>query len=144
VTPLPFEPAEASGPMRVLLTTVPTARDAARIARGAVERRLAACGQHWPIRSVYRWKGRIDSAEEELLLLKTGPKRAGALFRYLAASHPYEVPEIVELDVPRVAPAYLAWLLGATGPGSPRARAAPRRAGSRARRRRPSRRTGRR
>ena len=65
---------------------------------GVVERKLAACAQRLPIRSTYWWKGQVERSEEVLVLFKTLPKQVGALFRRLRAVHPYEVPEIVELE----------------------------------------------
>lgn len=155
--PMPPDPTDATGPMRLVLTTLPDAESARALAEELVRRRLAACVQELPIRSTYRWKGEVEVAEERLLLLKTGPKQVGALFEAIRARHPYEVPEIVEIDVGRVAPSYLAWLLGSTGReasgdgplrvsdrGSRRARAARRPGGSRGPHRRRSRHTGRR
>ena len=79
--------------------------------------------------SHYRWAGRVESRDEVVVLFKTVPKRVGSLFRYLRAEHPYDVPELVELDVPRVDPPYLAWLLEATSPPEPGRGTSTRRAG---------------
>lgn len=156
MSPYPLEPAEATGPMRVVLCAFPDDEIAERVGREVVERRLAACAQRLPVRSQYWWRGRVESASETLVLFKTLPKHVGALFRCLREGHPYEVPEIVELDVARADPGYLAYLfesvgggappypLGGEAPrvtrsGSPRARAAPRPRGTRGRPRRRSR-----
>lgn len=150
MSPYPPDPVDATGPMRIVLTTFPSEADAARAVAAVLARRLAVCAQRLPIRSSYWWKGRIESGEEVLVLFKTAPKRVGALFRALAKLHPYEVPELVELDVPRVAPGYLAYLLETLGEapvafpidrttrrsGAPRARGALRPRGTRAPRRR--------
>jgi periplasmic divalent cation tolerance protein len=110
VTPYSADPEWAVGPMRIVVTTYPDRERAASAVRGAVGRRLAACGSVVAVRSSYWWKGRFEETDEALVLFKTVPKRVGALFRYLEENHPYEVPEIVELDVPRVAAPYLAYL----------------------------------
>ncbi|HYK92458.1 MAG TPA: divalent-cation tolerance protein CutA [Thermoplasmata archaeon] len=154
MSPYPMDPVDATGPMRVVLTAAP-ARLADRLSRGALRRRLAACVNAVPIRSEYWWRGGLERADEVLLLFKTVPKRVGALFRYLASEHPYDVPEIIELDVPRVHPPYLRYLAGAIDPrapplplgggslrrvtrsGSPRARGARGPARTRGRRHRP-------
>jgi periplasmic divalent cation tolerance protein len=102
-----MDPVDATGPMRIVLSAFPSAKTAERVGRLAVEKGLAACVQRLPIDSTYRWRGRIESASETLVLFKTVPKRVGALFRLLETEHPYEVPEIVELDVPRVSGRYL-------------------------------------
>ncbi len=113
MSPYPADPEWARGPMRLVLTTYPGRERALAAVAGAVERRLAACGSVVPVDSRYVWKGRLVSASESLVLFKTVPKRVGALFRFLADGHPYSVPEIVELDVPRAAPGYLRYLTAA-------------------------------
>ena len=96
--------------MRLVVTAVPTEAVAERLADGALAERLAACVQLVPVRSRYWWEGRIERAEETLLVFKTVPKRVGGLFRWLTSHHPYQVPEIIELDVPRVHDPYLGYL----------------------------------
>jgi periplasmic divalent cation tolerance protein len=139
--------------MRIVLTAFPTRDGALEVARRAIEGRLAACANVLPAESRFVWRGRIESASESVVLFKTVPKRVGALFAFLKRMHPYEVPEILELDVPRVDPGYLTYLAGALDASAlvpplrhrPRRRAAPRGPGARAprrtraRRRRPSR-----
>jgi len=110
MSPYPADPEWARGPMRLVLTTYPNRDRALAAVAGALARRLAACGSVLPVDSRYWWKGRVQSEPEALVLFKTVPKRVGALFQYLTGDHPYSVPEIVELDVPRVAPSYLAYL----------------------------------
>lgn len=127
MSPYPADPVDATGPMRLVLVSAPRA-SAASLARDAVRLRFAACVQLIDIRSIYWWRGRREESEETLLLFKTVPKRVGGLFRYVARRHPYEVPEIVELDVPRVHPPYLAYLTAALGaPAIPPPRRTPRR-----------------
>lgn len=156
MSPYPLDPARAVGPMRLVVTTYPSAETALEAVRGAVERRLAACGSVLPAESQYLWKGQVERATEAFVVFKTVPKRVGALFGFLAASHPYRVPEIAEIDVPRVAPGYLAYLaetLDKSSPppplgGGPTRRGGPRGPGARgpgrtrAPHRRRSRRTG--
>ena len=110
MSPYPADPEWARGPMRLVMTTYPNRERALSAVEGAVSRHLAACGNVVPVDSRYWWNGRVESETEALVLLKTVPKRVGALFRFLAEDHPYSVPEVVELDVPRVAPGYLAYL----------------------------------
>jgi len=135
MTPYPADPEWARGPMRLVITTYPSRDRALTAATGAVARHLAACGSVLSADSCYWWKGRVRSEPEVLVLFKTVPKRVGALFRYLEKDHPYSVPEILEVDVPRTTPAYLAYLTGtidrASSPSSRIARAT-RRAGRRA------------
>jgi periplasmic divalent cation tolerance protein len=95
----------------VALSTVGTAEDAERLARALVERRLAACVNVVPgLVSVYRWQGAVEREEERLLLIKTRAERVDALRRALVELHPYELPELVVLDVRDGHPPYLAWV----------------------------------
>ncbi len=110
MTPYPADPEWARGSMRLVLTTYPSRERALAAVLGALSRHLAACGNVVPIDSRYWWKGELVTESEALVLFKTVPKRVGALFRFLADDHPYSVPEVVELDVPRVAPGYLRYL----------------------------------
>jgi periplasmic divalent cation tolerance protein len=96
---------------RVVLCTAPDAEVARRLADGLVERRLAACVNLVPgITSVYRWEGAIQADDEVLLVLKTVAGRVPQIEAYLAAEHPYDIPECVALEVSKVEAAYLAWL----------------------------------
>lgn len=110
MSPYPMDPVDATGPMRLVLTAFPDDESVAAIVEEVLEARLAACVSSLEIRSRYWWKGKVESAAERLLVFKTVPKRVGALFRLLEARHPYDVPEILELDVPRVTDGYLAYL----------------------------------
>ncbi|MCK9538067.1 divalent-cation tolerance protein CutA [Dokdonella sp.] len=95
----------------------PDAASAERIARVLVEERLAACVQALSrIRSTYRWQGEVCSGEEFLLLIKTTRVRLEAVKSRLADLHPYEVPELLVLDVVDGSAAYLDWLAEATAP----------------------------
>jgi periplasmic divalent cation tolerance protein len=110
VSPYSLEPIRAVGPVRLVLTTYPSRTAALVAVTAAVERHLAACGNVIAVESRYRWKGRVEAQEEAMVLFKTVPKKVGALFEFLGTTHPYEVPEIIEVDVPRVDPRYLRYL----------------------------------
>lgn len=100
---------------RLVLTTAPDREAATRIARGLVERSLAACANLLPgVRSIYRWQGRIEESDEILLILKTTQGRIVELERALLELHPYDVPECVVLEPSHVEGKYLAWLVGET------------------------------
>ena len=95
----------------VALSTAPDSGQADRIARILVEERLAACVSRVPgVRSLFRWEGAIESAEEILLLIKTHARKAPELTRRLAEIHPYDVPEILILPVAAGLGGYLDWL----------------------------------
>ncbi len=119
MSPYPLEPAEARGPMRLVLVTYPDRAAALRAVDAVRAGRLAACANVLPADSRYWWKGRVESAAEILVLFKTVPKRVGGLFRFLKESHPYAVPEVIELDVPRVEEGYLRYLALTLDPASP-------------------------
>ena len=119
MSPYPLEPARALGPMRFVVTTYPSREAALEAVTSALAARLAACANIVPAHSRYWWKGRVESADEAIVLFKTVPKRVGALFAHLEMRHPYEVPEIVELDVPRVGNAYLRYLAATLDPDAP-------------------------
>ncbi len=96
----------------VVLVTCGSAREAKRIARALVGRRLAACANilQAPIESVYRWKGKIESAREFLLVVKTLRKRFPAVQKEVRRLHGYDVPEIVALPIASGERRYLAWI----------------------------------
>ncbi len=101
----------------LVLTTLPDEDSAHRLARQLVEQRLAACVNILaPCHSVYRWQGKMEGGTEVPLLIKTTTARYTALEEAIRTTHPYELPEIIALDVPRGLPAYLAWLAGETAP----------------------------
>ena len=96
----------------IVLTTVGAAFDVAALARELVEQRLAACVNVIPrIHSVYRWQGKIENDDEQLLLIKTVQERLGELKKALFAAHPYETPEFVVLRPEELSDAYRAWLV---------------------------------
>lgn len=95
----------------VVLVTVGSAEDADRIAGRLVEDRLAACVNIVPnVVSVYRWKGQIERDEERLLIIKTRRERFDALRAAVVALHPYEVPEVIALEIAAGHAPYLAWI----------------------------------
>ena len=96
---------------RLLMCTCPDASTATTIAQTLVNERLAACVNRLPgLVSTYRWEGAIEETQEHLLLIKTTAEAVEALSARLQALHPYQVPEIIALDIDRGLPAYLAWI----------------------------------
>lgn len=81
------------------------------IARVLVAERLAACVQVLPgLRSVYRWQGKVEQADEVLLLIKTTQARLEALTQRVAELHPYELPELVAMECRGGLRGYLDWV----------------------------------
>lgn len=95
----------------VALVTVPSLGDGERIGRALVEGRHAACVNVLPgLRSIYRWQGAVESADEALLLVKTTREAFDGMAAAVRALHPYTVPEIVALPLLAGLAAYLAWI----------------------------------
>jgi periplasmic divalent cation tolerance protein len=96
----------------VVLVTCGSRAEARKIARVVVEARLAACVNmlNSPVDSVYRWKGKVESANEFLLVMKTTTARFGRLRDAILKAHSYEVPEIVALPISRGSNKYLDWI----------------------------------
>ncbi len=96
---------------QLILSTCPDTEVAERIADTLVDQKLAACVNLVPgLRSVYRWKGQRERAEEVLLIIKSRTQDYSAVEKALRALHPYELPEIIAVPVSAGLPAYLAWL----------------------------------
>jgi len=94
-----------------VLTSVERREDAVAIARAAVEQRLAACVQVvGPVTSTYWWKGKIETAQEWLCLIKSRSDAYPALEAAIKAVHPYENPEIVATPIAAGSREYLRWL----------------------------------
>ena len=101
-------------PVFLILSTCPDADTAQRLARTLVEERLAACVSVLPgVLSTYRWQGRVEQANEVQLLAKTSADRRDALMARLAELHPYELPEILAVEIAGL-PAYLDWVAAET------------------------------
>jgi periplasmic divalent cation tolerance protein len=101
----------------VVLVTAPSADKAAGLARTLVEENLAACGNILPsIRSIYRWEGKVHDEPEALLVLKTQAALFEALRQRVVALHPYQVPEVLRLDVAEGHPPYLQWIRDSVRP----------------------------
>lgn len=95
---------------KIITTTLPDARSAARLARLIVQRRLAACVQYWPITSVYRWKGKLEHGREFTLSCKTPSRNSLSLQAFIREHHGYEVPEILVTPIETGHRPYLEWL----------------------------------
>ncbi|MEO7149907.1 MAG: divalent-cation tolerance protein CutA [Rhodanobacteraceae bacterium] len=95
----------------LVLSTCPDAESASTIAQALVEECLAACVNRVPgLSSVYCWKGKNHEDSEILLLIKTRRERFEALRARLVELHPYDVPEMIALEIADGHAPYLAWL----------------------------------
>jgi len=103
----------------VVLSTCASPEEGERLARALVDARLAACVSIVPgVRSIYRWKGEIESAGECLLAIKSSQAQFDELRARIEQLHPYDVPEILALPVLDGARKYLDWLSANLEPGS--------------------------
>jgi periplasmic divalent cation tolerance protein len=109
-------------PCRVILVTCGTLREARRIARAAVEAKLAACVNVMPnaVESIYRWKGKVEVSREYLLVMKSTAKRLPELERMVRSMHSYDVPEFLVLPVVSGSHEYLGWLVESVKPSRTR------------------------
>lgn len=95
----------------IVLVTCGSEEEALKIARSLVEGRLAACvNLVSPVRSIYRWEGKICDEREWLLIIKTEQGRFEELEKEVKSLHSYSVPEIICLPIATGASSYLDWL----------------------------------
>lgn len=96
----------------VVLVTCGSTAEAKRIARAVVNARLAACVNILPgaVTSIYRWKGRVESGQERLLLIKTSRTRLAKLQTAVEKLHSYELPEFIALPVAAGSREYFKWM----------------------------------
>jgi periplasmic divalent cation tolerance protein len=95
----------------VALVTVPDLKTARVLAKAALQTRLIACANFLPkIESHYRWRGKIESSTEVLLVLKTQKSSLPALEQLILARHPYDTPEFIVVPLLAGNERYLGWL----------------------------------
>jgi periplasmic divalent cation tolerance protein len=100
---------------RIVLTTLDNREHAVQLANQLVELRLAACvNLIESIRSVYRWDGKVEQAEEILLIVKTAAERIPAVQETIFGLHSYQTPEFLVLPVEAASASYLEWLLASS------------------------------
>jgi len=96
---------------RIVLTTASSEEEAEKIAQHLVERRLAACVNLVPrIRSIYRWREKVESSQEWLLIIKTSADRYPEVRDAIRVLHSYQLPECIVLGIEDGSDAYLEWL----------------------------------
>jgi periplasmic divalent cation tolerance protein len=95
----------------VVLVTCGSEEEAVKIAHSLVEERLAACVNFIsPVRSIYRWEGKIWDEKEWILIIKTQKKRFEEVEKKVKSLHSYSVPEIISLPIVEGASSYLKWV----------------------------------
>ena len=101
----------------IVLTTLPADGDAEQFASRLVEEKLAACVNVLPpMRSVYRWQGVVERADERQCVIKTTAPCITPLEALIRSLHPYDVPEFLVIEITQGSAAYLSWLAESTAP----------------------------
>ena len=98
----------------VIVSTFPSKQSVTRIANKLVKKKLAACVNITKISSVYTWKGKVENQNEYLAFFKTTKKNQSTLKKELKKLHPYDVPEIAEINVESINQPYMKWLVDST------------------------------
>ena len=98
----------------IIISTFPDKKTITEIAIKLVKKKLTACVNITKISSVYSWKGKIKNQSEYLALFKTTKKNLQPLKKELEKLHPYDVPEIVEINPISINKPYLKWLVDST------------------------------
>lgn len=97
--------------MSFVVTTYSNEDKAKELAKEIIKKRLAACVSITKVRSIYWWKGEVVDEDEALVLFKTPSDKVKDLFNEIKRTHPYKVPEIVEVKVSNVSKDYFDWLI---------------------------------
>ena len=98
----------------IIVSTFPNKTIIKKIGHQLVEKRLAACVNISKIDSIYSWKGKIQNDSEYLAFFKTTKKNQRTLKNEIKKLHPYDVPEIAEINVNSMNKPYLDWLIDST------------------------------
>jgi periplasmic divalent cation tolerance protein len=98
----------------IIVSTFPSKQSVTSIANKLVKKRLVACVNITTISSIYTWKGKIEKQNEYLALFKTTKKNQSVLKKELKKLHPYDVPEIAEINVESINKPYMKWLVDST------------------------------
>ena len=102
----------------IVITTVPDDHLAVKITESLLQQRLAACVHRLPAgRSSYWWQGKLESADEIVMLIKTTTARYAELETTIRRLHSFDTPEIVALPISAGLPSYLKWILDETQTG---------------------------
>jgi len=98
----------------IIISTYPNKKSITKIANELVQNKIVACVNITKISSIYSWQGKIENASEYLALFKTTQKNKKSLKEKIRATHPYDVPEIAELNITSINKSYLKWLVEST------------------------------
>jgi periplasmic divalent cation tolerance protein len=98
----------------ILISTFSNEESAVKVAQHVIGLGYCACASLARVRSIYKWKGKLNDEQEITVLFKTSDRVAGLLKETIAKIHPYDVPEILELDTLSSSISYLNWINDST------------------------------
>jgi periplasmic divalent cation tolerance protein len=98
----------------IIISTYPDKKSILKISNELVKTKIVACVNITKISSIYTWQGKIENTSEYLALFKTTNKNKKILKEKIKSTHPYDVPEIAEIDVNSINKPYLDWIVDST------------------------------
>ena len=98
----------------VIISTYPTKKSISIVANELVKNKIVACVNISKISSIYSWKGKLENTSEYLAIFKTVRKNKVLLKKKIKETHPYDVPEIAEINITSINKSYLDWLIDST------------------------------
>ena len=97
-----------------IISTYPNKKLILKIANDLLKTKIIACVNISKIDSVYYWNDKIQNSPEYIAIFKTVTKNKSKLKKKITETHPYDVPEIAEIDVTSINKSYLNWLIEST------------------------------
>ena len=98
----------------MIISTYPDKKSISKIANEFVKNKITACVNISKISSVYSWNGKVENSSEYLVIFKTVSQNKKLLKQKIKETHPYDVPEIAEIDVTSINKLYYNWLVEST------------------------------
>jgi len=95
----------------VIISTYPNKKSISKIANELVKSQIVACVNISKISSIYSWNGKVENSSEYLAIFKTITKNKTLLKKKIKESHPYDIPEIAEIDITSIDKSYLKWMI---------------------------------
>ena len=95
----------------IIISTYPNKKSISKISKELVKNKTVACVNISKISSIYSWNGKIENSSEYIAIFKTITKNKTILKKKIKETHPYDVPEIAEIDVKSINKSYLKWLV---------------------------------
>jgi len=100
--------------LTIIVSTYPDKKSVIKISDELVKTKIVACVNFTKISSIYSWNGKIENTSEYLALFKTTNKNKKILKEKIKSTHPYDVPEIAELNVSSINKHYFDWITNST------------------------------